>query len=66
MIARRHEVSIPDGTRSVIDDSIQRCILDGEPAHHGRRTIIELSPGLQGIFSHGWTESKYLHLWEPY
>jgi len=40
-------------------------VLDDRFEHHDGAKIIELSPGRLGIISHGWTDSKYVHLWEP-
>jgi hypothetical protein len=43
-------------TRHVVDDRFDN--------HVGTR-LIELGAGRLGIISHGWVESKYVHLWEP-
>jgi hypothetical protein len=58
-------VSILDGVRSSIDHASPLCMLDDRFEQHDGTKIIELSPGRLGILSHGWVESKYLHLWEP-
>jgi len=41
-----------------------RYTLDDRFEHHDGTKIIQLAPGKLGIMSHGWVESKYLHLWE--
>lgn len=42
-----------------------RYCIDDRFEHHDGTQIIELEPGRLGIISHGWVESKYVHLWEP-
>jgi len=44
----------------------RRFLLDDRFEHHDGTRIIELEPGRRGILSHGWAESIYVHLWEPY
>jgi len=41
-----------------------RYTLDDRFEHHDGTKIIQLAPGKLGILSHGWVESRYLHLWE--
>jgi VCBS repeat protein/FG-GAP repeat protein len=43
----------------------KRQPLDDRFEHHDGAKSIELAPGRQGIISHGWTDSIYVHLWEP-
>ncbi len=43
----------------------RRYVLDDRFEHHDGTKIIELSPGRLGIISHGWKDSRYVHLWEP-
>ena len=43
-----------------------RYVLDERFEHHDGTKIIELEPGRLGIISHGWKDSLYVHLWEPY
>ena len=42
-----------------------RYVLDDRFEHHDGLRLIQLGPGRLGILSHGWAESRYLHLWEP-
>jgi len=42
-----------------------RYCLDDRFEHHDGTQIIELEPGRLGIISHGWVESRNVHLWEP-
>ena len=42
-----------------------RYLLDGRFEHHCGAKTIELAPGRSGIISHGWVDSRYVHLWEP-
>ncbi|HHW09717.1 MAG TPA: VCBS repeat-containing protein [Firmicutes bacterium] len=42
----------------------KRYMLDRRFEHHAGVKIIQLAPGRRGIASIGWTESKYVHLWE--
>lgn len=39
-------------------------MLDDRFEHHNGSKVFELAPGRCGIVSHGWTESRYVHLWE--
>ena len=43
----------------------RRYVLDDRFEHHDGTKIIQLAPGRLGIISHGWKDSKYVHLWEP-
>ena len=38
--------------------------IDGRFEHHDGTKVFELEPGRTVILSHGWADSKYLHLWE--
>jgi hypothetical protein len=49
----------PEGT------SWRRYVLDDRFEHHDGARIIKLADGRSGIISHGWKDSKYVHLWEP-
>ncbi len=42
-----------------------RWLVDDRFEHHDGTKIIQLARGKLGIASHGWSESKYVHLWEP-
>src|SRR5690606_13479229 len=42
-----------------------RHVVDDRFEHHDGAKIIQLGPGRVGIMSHGWAESRYVHLWEP-
>ncbi|MCY4023039.1 MAG: VCBS repeat-containing protein [Anaerolineaceae bacterium] len=37
--------------------------LDNRFEHHDGTRLITLAPGVQGIVSHGWRDSRYVHLW---
>lgn len=37
--------------------------LDNRFEHHDGTRLISLSPGKAGIVSHGWRDSRYVHLW---
>jgi len=41
-----------------------RHVVDARFEHHDGARVIELAPGRFGILSHGWTDSRYVHLWE--
>lgn len=43
-----------------------RHMVDERFDHHVGTQIIKLEFGKLGIISHGWQESNYMHLWEPY
>ncbi len=45
--------------------SWKRFVLDDRFEHHDGARIIKLGDGRSGIISHGWKDSKYVHLWEP-
>jgi hypothetical protein len=40
--------------------------LDGRFEHHDGTKVFQVAPDRLGIISHGWAESKYVHLWEAY
>ena len=40
-----------------------RHVLDDRFEHHDGCRIVQLQPGRLGILSHGWTDSRYVHLW---
>ncbi len=40
-------------------------VLDDRFEHHDGARIIDLGDGRVGILSHGWKDSRYVHLWEP-
>jgi hypothetical protein len=42
-----------------------RHLVDGRFEHHDGTRVIELAPGRLGIISHGWQDTRYVHLWEP-
>jgi hypothetical protein len=42
-----------------------RFTLDDRFEHHDGAKVFEVAPGRFGILSHGWAESRYVHLWEP-
>jgi hypothetical protein len=39
--------------------------LDDRFEHHDGGRPIRLASGATGILSHGWRDSRYVHLWEP-
>lgn len=41
-----------------------REVLDDRFEHHVGARVFSPRPGTLGILSHGWAESRYLHLWE--
>lgn len=41
-----------------------RYTLDDRFEHHDGTKIFEVSPSRMGIISHGWKDSRYVHLWE--
>ncbi len=43
-----------------------RYLVDDRFEHHDGAKVIEIAPGRFGIISHGWKESRYVHLWEAY
>ena len=47
-------------------DSWYRNLIDGRFEHHCGTLTIDLGASRIGIMSHGWKDSRYLHLWEPY
>jgi hypothetical protein len=38
-------------------------VLDGRFEHHDGAKVVEIWPGRLGIISHGWADSRYVHLW---
>jgi len=42
----------------------KRFTLDDRFEHHDGAKVVELVPGKLSIVSHGWEESRYVHLWE--
>jgi len=43
-----------------------RYVLDDRFEHHDGTKVFEVAPGRLGIISHGWQDSRYVHLWEAY
>jgi hypothetical protein len=43
----------------------KRYVLDDRFEHHCGAKPIDLGNGRIGIISHGWADSRYVHLWEP-
>lgn len=41
-------------------------VLDDRFEHHDGTKVFEVAPGRLGVISHGWTDSRYVHLWEVY
>ncbi|MEW6755516.1 MAG: VCBS repeat-containing protein [Candidatus Latescibacterota bacterium] len=41
-----------------------RFVADDRFEHHDGTKVIDLGGGRLGIMSHGWTDSRYVHLWE--
>ena len=41
-----------------------RHLVDDRFEHHDGAKVIQLAPGRWGLISHGWTDSRYVHLWE--
>lgn len=39
-------------------------VLDDRFEHHDGTKVVELARGRFGIISHGWADSRYVHLWE--
>jgi len=39
-------------------------VLDDRFEHHDGAKVFEVAPGRLGIISHGWVDSRYVHLWE--
>jgi hypothetical protein len=38
-------------------------VLDDRFEHHDGTKVFEVAPGRLGVISHGWTDSRYVHLW---
>jgi hypothetical protein len=45
-------------------DGWYRYQIDGRFEQHDGTKVIELAPGKLGIMSHGWKDSRYVHMWE--
>lgn len=43
-----------------------RHLIDDRFEHHCGTKIFKVSPDRYGIISHGWKDSRYVHLWEAY
>lgn len=43
-----------------------RYTLDDRFEHHDGSKIVELAPSRMGIISHGWKDTRYVHLWEAH
>jgi FG-GAP-like repeat len=43
-----------------------RWCLDDRFEHHDGTKVFEMEPGRWAIASHGWRDSKYVHLWEAH
>ena len=43
----------------------KRYVLDDRFEHHDGAQTINLGGGRRGIISHGWKDSRYVHLWKP-
>lgn len=41
-----------------------RHVIDDQFEHHVGAQVFEVGPGKLGIASHGWRDSRYVHLWE--
>jgi hypothetical protein len=41
-------------------------VLDDRFEHHDGAKVFAVAPGRLGIISHGWADSRYVHLWETY
>ncbi len=39
-------------------------VLDDRFEHHDGAKVFEVAPGRLGIISHGWRDTRYVHLWE--
>jgi len=39
-------------------------VLDDRFEHHDGAKVFEVAPGRLGIISHGWKDTRYVHLWE--
>ena len=44
--------------------SWRRYTIDDRFEHHDGTKVVELKPGKPAILSHGWKDSRYVHLWE--
>ena len=44
----------------------RRYELDGRFEHHCGTRVFQVAPGRWAIASHGWKDSRYVHLWEQY
>ena len=41
----------------------RQFVIDDRFEHHDGTKVVELWPGQVGIISHGWADSRYVHLW---
>ena len=41
-----------------------RHTIDDRFEHHDGTKVVELVPGKPAIISHGWKDSRYVHIWE--
>jgi len=41
-----------------------RYLVDDRFEHHDGAQVADLGEGVRGILSHGWKDSRYVHLWE--
>ena len=41
----------------------RQYVLDDRFEHHDGAKVVEIWPGRLGIISHGWADSRYVHLW---
>jgi hypothetical protein len=39
-------------------------VIDDRFEHHNGAKVFEVAPGRLAIASHGWTDSRYVHVWE--
>jgi len=44
--------------------SWKRYTIDGRFEHHDGTKVFEIAPGRKAIMSHGWVDSRYVHVWE--
>ena len=41
----------------------KQYVVDNRFEHHDGAKVVELWPGQLAIISHGWADSRYVHLW---
>jgi hypothetical protein len=41
----------------------RQTVIDDRFEHHDGTKVFEVWPGRMGILSHGWADSRYVHLW---